>query len=365
MKKALIVATIGGFLPVSEMNNARVLQELGYEIHYVANMNNKIYEYDEKKLVEMGIMLHHIEFSKSPFHFTKLLKGIKAVRDIIDNEQIDVVHCHTPVGGVIGRVSAMMAKRIRPYVIYTAHGFHFYKGAPVLNWLLYYPVEYILSGITDCLVTINKEDYNRAQKMLCKKCVQIPGVGIDLNRFRPKERNISEKFRIISIGELNENKNHSVVIKAISALHDTDITYEIYGKGPLKDELEQLIQELRLEQQVSLKGFEIEIQKPLLDADCCIFPSFREGLGLAALEAMACGTPLIVSDNRGTREYAKHEINSIVCEADNVSQFAEAICRIKTDKAFVKKITENALQTVTKFSVEESTKVMRSVYETI
>lgn len=372
MKKVLIVATIGGFLPVSEINNARLLQELGFQVHYAANMQNKIYEYDEQKLVDMGIVLHHVEFSKNPFRFGKLFQSTKAVQRIIEEQQIEVVHCHTPVGGVAGRLASWMAKK-RPKVIYTAHGFHFYKGASLLNWLLYYPVEYLLSNITDCIVTINQEDYKQAQKMCCKHVIQIPGVGIDFKRFHPKKKTACLKqkegskkiFRIISIGELNENKNHRTVIEAIASLQDADIVYEIYGNGPLKEELQKLIKKLKLETQVFLREFEIEIENKIIDADSCIFPSFREGLGLAGLEAMACGIPLIASDNRGTREYMQHDINGIICRPDDVTGFAKAILRIKNDKAFAERIAEEGLQTVKKFSVEESTNIMRRLYETL
>lgn len=364
MRKALIVATIGGFLPVSEINNAKLLQDLGFEVHYAANMKNKIYEYDEQKLIDAGIVLHHVEFSKNPFRFVKLYKCVQEVKDIIENQQIEVVHCHTPVGGVVGRLSAYFAK-LNPTVIYTAHGFHFYKGASILNWLLYYPVEYMLSAITDCIVTINKEDYKCAQKMRSKKVIQIPGVGIDLKRFIPAEKKLHDEFRIISVGELNENKNHSTIIRAISNLNDPGIVYEIYGNGPLKEELEAYIKKLGLEHQVFLRGFEIEIERKIKDADCCIFPSYREGLGLAALEAMACGVPLIASDNRGTREYMQHEINGIVCQPDDVQGFEKAIYQIKNDKALAERMVWEGSQTVRNFSVEKSTAVMRALYETI
>jgi len=365
MRKALIVATIGGFLPVSEINNARLLQELGFEVHYAANMKNRIYEYDEQKLIDEGFILHHVEFSKNPFHFKRLIESIQEVKEIIKEFKIEVVHCHTPVGGVVGRLSSWLVEENRPKVVYTAHGFHFYKGAPFLNWLLYYPVEYFLSGITDCLVTINEEDFQRAQKMHAKQVIHIPGVGIDLKRFSPKKKEVHNNFYIISMGELNKNKNHSTVIKALALLRDNSIQYEIYGNGPDWDGLQKMIKDYQLEKQVFLRGFEIEIEKKLVDADCCIFPSYREGLGLAALEAMACGIPLIVSDNRGTREYMRHNINGLVCDPDDVEGFARAIVAIKSNPTFADSMAEEALQTVQAFSVEKSIRIMRALYETL
>ena len=365
MRKALIVATIGGFLPVSEINNARLLQELGYEVHYAANMHNRIYEFDEQKLIGEGFILHHVDFSKNPFNFVRLAQSIQKVKEIIKEQQIEVVHCHTPVGGVVGRLAPFFMKRNRPKVIYTAHGFHFYKGAPLLNWLLYYPVEYLLSKITDCIVTINHEDYECAQKMCANKVTYIPGVGIDLERFCPGEKHEKNGFSIISIGELNKNKNHETIIKAIAKLQDKDIIYEIYGNGPGRDDLQKMINEYHLEKQIFLKGFEIDIENKLVDADCCIFPSIREGLGLAALEALACGIPLITSDNRGTREYMQHNINGIVCDPLDIDAFASAIVQIKENRARAEQMAEVGLETVQAFSVEQSTKIMRALYETL
>ena len=193
--------------------------------------------------------------------------------------------------------------------------------------------------------------------------MRIPGVGINLERFQPIERDEHKEFRIISVGELNKNKNHSTVIKAIASLQDADIRYSIYGNGSLKEELEEMIRMYGLENQVELKGFHTHIEEPLAESDCCIFPSFREGLGLAALEAMACKVPLIVADNRGTREFAHHEENCLVCEPDSVEQFANAIRRMKEDMVFAEKMAEQALQTVQNFSVDKTRERMRSVYE--
>lgn len=368
MRKVLIAATIGGFLPVTERDNAKLLIEMGCEVHYAANFQNKAYEYDGNVFEELGIICHQVDFSKNPFHLKQLLKCIRELKRILVTEQIELVHCHTPVGGVAARIAAhLIRKKTKtcPKVIYTAHGFHFYEGAPVLNWLLYYPVEHLLSKWTDCIVTVNGEDYQRAQKMLCPKCVRIPGVGIDLDRFHPVEIQQSEKFCVVSVGELNKNKNHSVVIKAIAALQDRNIKYEIYGNGPLKTELQTLICSLGLEKQVSLKGFHLQIEQVLQKADLVVFPSIREGLGLAALEAMACGVPLITSDNRGSREYMVHQKNGIVCAYDDVESFANAIAYIKEHPLSAMYMVQEGFETVQRFSIEETRMIMRNVYEEI
>ncbi len=369
MKKALIIATVGGFVSRFELNNVALLQELGYEVHYVSNLQNRIYDFSEEELREKGIHLHHVEISKNPFQLIKLWSSIKEVKKLVCEEEIELIHCHTPVGGVIGRMAGRFCKATKkPYIIYTAHGFHFYQGAPVINWLLYYPVEFFLSKWTDCLVTINEEDFKRAKKFSCGKVVRIPGAGIDTDTFYPVEKSRTQKdapFRIISVGELNKNKNHQVVIEAIAELPEINLTYEIYGNGPIKAQLEELIHRHHLENKIYLRGFDAEIQKRLQAADCLIFPSKREGMGMAALEAMACGVPVITSDNRGTREYMHHNINGIVCKKNCVSEYREAILRIYKEATFRSDIVEQALLTVQSFSKEACAQVMKRVYEEI
>lgn len=140
MKKILYVTTISGFLPQFEGNDVRIMQEMGYEVHYASNFHNPVYPFDREKLKEQGIILHQIDVSKSPLKIRVNSRAVRQLRRIIDREQIDMVHCHNPMGGVAGRAAAHLSKAA-PYVIYTAHGLHFYKGAPLLNWLLFYPAE--------------------------------------------------------------------------------------------------------------------------------------------------------------------------------------------------------------------------------
>lgn len=187
MKKALILTTTSGFLSQFELNNVRILQEKGYQVHYATNFGVPVYEVKDKTLVNMGVILHHISIEKSPSRIKKNIWAYKELKRIIDREEIDVVHCHNPVGGLLGRLAAHMSKR-KPYVIYTAHGFHFFAGAPKKNWILYYPVEKYLARFTDIIITINHEDYDRASKFKYKKdghAAIIPGVGVDTTRYTP------------------------------------------------------------------------------------------------------------------------------------------------------------------------------------
>ena len=186
MSKVLIITTTSGFLSQFELNNVKLLQERGYQVHYATNFGVPVYEVKDDTLRNMGVVLHHISIEKNPFKIKKNIWALRELTRIIEREQIDVIHCHNPNGGVLGRLAAAFSKR-KPFVIYTAHGFHFFKGAPVKNWLFYYPVEKMLAKLSDIIITINHEDYNRAKRFRYKKhgsAELIPGVGVDLGTNR-------------------------------------------------------------------------------------------------------------------------------------------------------------------------------------
>lgn len=375
MKKALIVTTIGGFLPQFELNNVSILQERGVEVHYASNFAVPVYAMDTEELERRGIRLHPLGIEKSPLKVVKNLRAVRRLRQIIQEEKIDLIHCHTPLGGVVARLAAR-GSRNRPKVIYTAHGFHFYSGAPLLNWLCFYPVERLLARFTDCIITINREDWARSRRFRLKRggmCKQIPGVGIHLSRFCPCEGKRADlrrqlgiphdAFHIVSAAELNENKNQSVIIQAIASLPYEDIYYSICGDGPYVERLEQMIRDCGLERRVHLLGFRTDMEKILQSADCFAFPSRREGLGIAALEALACGVPVIAADNRGTREYMIDGVDGIVCFSDDVQAFARAISRLRDDPELCRRMGNAGRTIAVKFSISEADTIMRGVYQ--
>lgn len=374
MKKVLIVTTVSGFLPQFEKNNVKLLHEAGCEIHYASNFKNPVYNFNAQDLRTKEIRLHQIDIAKSPFRFRTNLRAVRQLLHIIRENEIDIIHCHNPMGGVAGRIAAGLCRRPL-YVIYTAHGFHFYKGAPGKNWLLFYPVEWLLAHMTNIIVTINREDYERAKRLHLKAggaVFQIHSVGVDKDRFAPKRESSEgkrrelgvkkEAFHIVTAAELNDNKNQKVIIEAISTLPRKDIYYSICGKGCAEGVLRKLIREKGLEERVRLLGFRTDMEEILQTADCFAFPSYREGFGVAAVEALLCGIPLIVSDNRGTREYAVQEKNALICHAESVSEFAQAIDRLYADKELRMGMAEYCRPSAMKFTVEEVEKTMRDVY---
>lgn len=377
MKRALIVTTIGGFLPQFEMNDARILQAYGLEVQYASNFRKPVYELNMEALHELGVKTHPISVEKSPLHVFRNVKAFFQVRKLIDQEEIDLIHCHNPMGGVIARLAAATSRR-KPKVIYTAHGFHFYEGAPVLNWLLYYPAERFLAHFTDALITINREDERLARCFNLKSrrsVFLIHGVGVDMTRFSPKpeERDPmrerlcipKDAFHIVTAAELNQNKNQITVIRAIAKLKDPLIYYSICGKGPCWDELQNEIDSLGLHDRVRLLGYRYDMADVLQSADCFAFPSHREGLGIAAVEALACGIPVVAADNRGTREYMRDRVNGLVCEAADPESFAAAIHELKSDRVIYEKLKPQCRDSAASFAIEDTDKKMRSIYREV
>lgn len=319
-KKVLLVTTVSGFIPQFEMNNVRLLQEMGYEIHYAANYKNPSYGKDNHRLDGTGIIRHQIDFVRSPFRPENLTVYRQLCR-LMRQEHFSLVHCHTPMGGVMARLAAH-ATHTGP-VVYTAHGFHFYKGASLMHWLCYYPTERLLSRYTDQQICINKEDFERAKKTFHAAYVDyIPGVGIDLTQIpelsqadiihKKAELGIpAKKIIFMSTGELIKRKNHETALQAIAKLkrgnknnsdNILDFHYIICGHGKLEDQLNKLVRDLGIEDMVTFLGYREDILQIYQIADVFLFPSFQEGLPIALLEAMASGLPVICSDIRGNQD---------------------------------------------------------------
>lgn len=264
----------------------------------------------KERLTELGVTYYDVDIRREVGHLAKHISAFRIIKELMVKTKYAFVHCHSPIGGVIGRLAGHMTKTD---VIYTAHGFHFYEGAPGKSWLFYFPVEKILSRLTKVLITINTEDYRLAkQRMKAKNVRYVPGVGIDLPAHdsdlnKSEERTLMrsalgipmESTWILSVGELNKNKNHETVIRALAEMAEQDIYYTVAGIGSKQKELENLVNELGLAKRVKLLGFRDDVHALYRSADIYIHPSFREGLSVAIMEAMSEGMPCCVSKIRG------------------------------------------------------------------
>ena len=343
MKKVLFVATVvKTHIMEFHIPYLKMFKEMGWETA-VASKND--YENPDDCVIPYCDTYYNVPFERNPLKPGNL-KAYKSLKKIINEGEYDIIHCHTPVGAMLTRLAAKQARKNGTQVFYTAHGFHFYKGAPIINWLLYYPVEKWLSRYTDVLITINKEDYKRAKTFKAGNVYYVPGVGIDLKKFQTTEELHKEKrswlcseFKIpndatilLSVGEVNKNKNHRVVIEALGKLKRKDIYYVICGRGPLSNEYKDLSKSYGIEHQIILTGYRTDVAEFYKAADVFVFPSFREGLPVAVMEAMASGLPIIATKIRGSSDIVKDGVNGILLEPNDVSGFIKAIETVYKNK---------------------------------
>lgn len=319
----------------------KTFKELGWETAVAARND---YEQPADCNIPYCDKFYDIPFQRSPLKKDNL-KSYKMLRKIIENGDYDIIHCHNPVSGVLGRIAARSARKAGCRVVYTAHGFHFFSGAPIQNWLLYYPIEFLSSYLTDDLITINLEDHDRAcRRFHSKRTHYIHGVGIDLNRFSPNcitpdeiseyksSLGIPQESKIIlSVGELIPRKNYKTALQAFSLLNEPTAHYLICGGGRQRKELEMTAKSLGVQDRVHFLGYRRDIAKLCVLADLFLFTSSQEGLPVAIMEAMACGTAIVASKVRGNTDLITDGINGYLCDPNDVNTFVARMQELLSD----------------------------------
>lgn len=337
-----MLASVASMIDQFNMPNIALLQKLGYEVDVACNFIEGNTCSDERvaelkqKLQDMHVHCYQIDFARNIKHMGQNMKALWQVEALMKQNTYEFCHCHSPIGGVVARIAG---HRTRTKVIYTAHGFHFYQGAPVMNWLVYYPVEKVLSRWTEVLITINHEDYELAKKKFkMKKLTYVPGVGIDTQREGLSQKEKEEKrkelgipqdaFLITNAAEFTPNKNQRTVIEAIEQLHNPNIYFVMCGIGEKKAELEQYVKEHGLEEHIRFVGFRNDLHEILQTSDCFVLSSFREGLSVALMEAMAEGLPVVCSRIRGNVDLIKDGEGGILISPQKRDEYINAFKKL-------------------------------------
>ena len=372
MKKVLFVATVvKTHIMEFHIPYLKMFKEMGWETAVAARND---YENPADCVIPYCDTYYNIPFERNPLKPGNL-KAYKELKHIIDEGEYDIIHCHTPVGAMLTRLAAKQARKQGTKVFYTAHGFHFYKGAPAINWILYYPVEKWLSRYTDVLITINKEDYERAKTFKAGKVCYVPGVGIDLKKFnvgyvnkeqKRKEIGVSaDDFVLLSVGELIPRKNHEVVIRALSVLKQLDklnhIEYVICGRGAYETDLKKLAEGLDVADHVHFLGYRNDISEICNCADLFVFMSHQEGLPVALMEAMACGLPAVCSNIRGNTDLIEDGVTGLLAN-NTPEEVAESISEMKSDTALRNRVASAALQKIKQFDLSSVEDEMSKIY---
>lgn len=369
--KILYVTTISNTMGFF-VEHIRKLYEEGHVVEIACAKGTKPLDPLYEKL---GCKVYYIPFSRSPFSKDNL-KAYKMLKQLVETEHYDIVHTHTPNASMIARLACRKVREQGTRVFYTAHGFHFFKGAPLKNWLMYYPIERLCARFTDVLITINKEDYALAQKkMPAKKVCYVPGVGIDLSKIQNIECNRNELRKsmgvpedcvlLLSIGELNINKNHQVVVKALARLSNKNVHYAVAGLGDQKENLLNLAKEVGVENQFHLLGYRTDALKLYRAADIFVFPSFREGLSVSMMEAMASGLPIICSNIRGNVDLVENDMGGYHFIPLDVETLTNLIALLIDDDSKRKEMGKANGGAIKTFSIDNVLNIMEEIYKDI
>ena len=366
MKKVLFVATVvKTHIMEFHIPYLRMFQQAGWETAVAARND---YETPSDCVIPCCDRYYDIPFARAPLKRSNL-RAYRQLKRVIDQGEYDLIHCHTPVGAFLTRLAAGKARKKGTKVIYTAHGFHFYKGAPKLNWLAFFPVEWLCGFLTDVLITINREDFCFAQKhMHAGKVCYVPGVGVDIDRFGGSRETAREKlgigneeFVLLSVGEMTENKNHRLALQALALLPEKPIRYVLVGRGDRMEALQAQAQELGITDRVIFTGYRNDVSELYPAADAFFFPSFREGLSVALMEAMASGLPAIVGKIRGNTDLIDDGVEGVYMPLTPEGA-AEAIRKLYDDPALRSRLGEAAREKVRRFSAPEVQRKMREIY---
>lgn len=365
-RKVLFVATVlRGHILVFHLPYMAWFRARGYEVHVCARNDTG----EAAPSVPHCDRYIDLPFERSPLHPGNL-RVYRQLKALIDSEGYALVHCHTPVGALLARLAARKARRRGTRVVYTAHGFHFYSGAPLRNWLLFYPAERALSRLTDLLITINREDYGRAQRFHAARTALVAGVGVDTGRFQQGGDRAATRQAlglapdapvVIAVGEHIPRKNHAACIRAVAAL--PGVTLLLCGVGELGDALAAEATALGAGDRVRFLGFRRDVPQLLHAADVFLFPSYQEGLPVSLMEAMAAGLPCVASAVRGNADLIVQGEGGALCAPDDTAAMAEALGRLLADAQLRARMGEYNRRAMEPYALPAVLEHMAALYE--
>lgn len=320
---------------------------------------------------------HFIPLQRSPYK-KENIKAIKQLKELIIKEKYDIIHCHTPMGAVAARVAAKQAKS-NAKVLYTAHGFHFFKGAPTKNWMFFYPVEKLLAHYTDKLITINQEDYDlaTAKKFKVKDgIVKVNGVGVDLSKFsvatpqakaelRKEYGFADDEFILIYPADYSYRKNHEMLFEAVYKLKEQIPTIRVLMPGQQQKlaEYTKMVKELGIEKHIDMLGYRRDIPKLITLSDVSVSTSRQEGLPVNLIEALAIGKPIVATDVRGNGDLIEDGVNGYKIELNNSDQMAEKLLEIYKNSQLAAEMGRNAVDMSKKYSIQRVNESLAEIYK--
>jgi glycosyltransferase EpsD len=369
--KVLFVTTISNTINSFLIPHIKLLVEMGHHVDIACSIEQEIHP----QLISLGCIVFNVKFQRSPLNVDNIF-AYKKIKQLVLYGGYELIHTHTPIASFITRLACRNIPNVK--VLYTAHGFHFYEGAPLKNWFIFYPLEKLAARWTDGLITINSEDYKRASSMQLRKnnsVFKINGVGINLHRFCPQSEKSKSEIRkrygfneddviLIFVAELNYNKHQDLLINVINSLKGTipKIKLLLVGSGKSFIQYQKQVKRLGLEEHVCFLGYRDDIEILLQISDFAVSSSRREGLPVNIMEAMGTGLPLVVSNCRGNRDLVTNSENGYVVEKNDLKGFVEAIKRIYNSAELRFHFKNNNLRLVKQYSLDVVIDEMREIY---
>lgn len=372
MANVLIVATYGGFFSSFEVKNILNWKKRGAKVFLLSNFTEKQYNRHQEIIDSLDVSTINYPFSRS-LKKTHFFKTIRFIKRVITTEKIDIVETQNPIVSALVRIACCRTS-VR-CVIYTVHGFFFYKGCPLRKRLFFKPIETILAKKTDIIVTTNLEDYEYSKKLKPRVgSYYVHGVGIECDAIMKEESNRIElckelglptdSFLCVSVGECIKRKNHSEAIRAISKLKSySDIHYLIIGDGSEINSLKQLSSHLEVDKNVHFLGYRNDANRIMKSCDLYLFPSIQEGLSVALMQAMACGLPVVCSRIRGNVDCIIHGEGGYTYSLFNECELSQYILECYNNRTSLKSFGIFNTRKSHEFSCEVVQKEMSAIYD--
>lgn len=371
--KILFVATVRSHIGQFHMPFIRELKARGVEVHAAFKDNSA-----DKPGLDLSAIdkTFEVPFERQPLRPNNI-KAYRELKKIIDGNGYDAVHCHTPMGAVITRLAAKSARKKGTKVIYTAHGFHFFKGASIKNWMFFYPVEKYLSKYTDCLITINSEDCELAHKKKFRagKIYKVHGVGVELDKFKAVDADEKERLRaeygydgdtfiMIYPADLSVRKNQPMLFDALQKIAEKNKNVKLLLPGqPIRlEEYKKMISERGIADNVEFLGYRRDINNLVGLSDLSVASSFQEGLPINIIEAMAMDNAIVATDVRGNNDAVEDGVNGYLVPVGDSDLMAEKILELMNDREKLRTFGENGLDMVKDFSTENVNREMLTIY---
>ena len=375
MNRILFVTTIPGTLRAFLLPFAQHFRAKGWQVDAMAqgisNCAKCLHSFDR---------VWEVEWSRNPLDPQNLIIAPPQIRLAIAQQDYDIVHVHTPVAAFVTRYALNnLRQQGRPKVIYTAHGFHFYRGGKPLKNLSFLALEKLAGRWTDYLVVINREDEEAAKHygiVPTERVCYTPGIGVDTDYYSPGNVPEAEVVRVrqelglstetplfLSIAEFNPGKRHQDILKALARLGRSEVHLAFAGTGPLMEQMQLLASELGIQNQVHFLGYRQDIPALIRASTATLLASEREGLPRSVMESLCLEIPVIGTQTRGIRDLLEGDCGLIVMLGD-VEGLAHAMARILDRPEEAKMMGKRGRERMKGYEVRQIIKLYDRLYAT-